>query len=263
MPQQFLRSLGTYIKLDTVNLYNSKFTYEELAVDGKQPGQIFFEDLNAYAFHITNDSTLLANGAAVQLFANAYLMGDGFVEAAFTFPIANENNSFTFQGSLAPMDLRSINPMLEHVASLKVNSGISRRLTFEVQADEEYADGFMRFYYRDLNVALLKKDAKPKKVGKIKGLLTMFANVLVKSKNPRFLFLKRGRIYTERDKSKSIFNYWTKTLLSGVKHSVGFSYEKPPKERRKTVFQFWKRRRKDFRRNKKKEEKSALDQELK
>jgi|GEM_PF-5341976 len=248
LPQEFLRNFNTYIKLDTVNLYNSKLTYEELAVDGKQPGQIYFEDLNAYAFNITNDTALLEDGAAVQLFANGFLMGDGLIEAAFTFPIANENNSFTFQGSLAPMDLRAINPMLENVASLKVNSGNARRLTFEVQADEEYADGFMRFYYRDLNVALLKRDAKPKKSGKIKSLLTMFANVLVKSKNPRFLFVKRGRIYTERDKSKSIFNYWAKTLLSGVKHSVGFSYEKPPKERRKTVFQFWKRRRKDFRR---------------
>lgn len=248
LPQEFLRNVNTYIKLDTVNLYNSKLTYEELAVDGNQPGQIYFEDLNAYAFNITNDTALLADGAAVQLFANGLLMGEGLIEAAFTFPIANENNSFTFQGSLAPMDLRAINPMLENVASLKVNSGNARRLTFEVQADEEYADGFMRFYYRDLNVALLKRDAKPKKIGKIKGLLTMFANVLVKSKNPRFLFVKRGRIYNERDKRKSIFNYWAKTLLSGVKHSVGFSYEKPPKERRKTVFQFWKRRRKDFRR---------------
>ena len=250
MPQQYLRNMNTYVKLDTVNLYNSKLTYEELASDGKEPGQIFFENLNAYAFNITNDSVLLNNGAAVQLFANGFLMGEGRLEAAFLFPIANKNNSFTFQGSLEPMDLRAINPMLVNVAALKVNSGNLRKLTFDVQADEEYADGIMRFYYKDLSVALLKKDAKPKKEGKIKGLLTMFANVLVKSQNPRFLFLKRGKIYAERDKSKSIFNYWAKTLLSGVKHSVGFSNEKPPKERRKTVFQFWKRRRKDFRRRK-------------
>ncbi|MBT28846.1 MAG: hypothetical protein CMO01_04215 [Thalassobius sp.] len=250
MPQQFLRNMQTYVKLDTVNLYNSKLTYEELASDGKAPGQLYFENLNAYAFNITNDTALINNGAAVQLFTNAFLMGEGRIEAAFLIPIGNENNSFTFQGSLEPMDLRAINPMLENVAGLKVNSGMLRRLSFEVQADEEYADGIMRFYYKDLNVALLKRDAKPKKEGKIKSLLTMFANVLVKSKNPRFLFLKRGKIYAERDKSKSIFNYWAKTLLSGVKHSVGFSNEKPPKDRRKTVFQFWKRRRKDFRRKK-------------
>ncbi|MEM1135936.1 MAG: hypothetical protein AAGI07_08845, partial [Bacteroidota bacterium] len=252
MPQQFLREMKTYIKLDTVNLYNSKLTYEERASDGTAPGQIYFDNLNAYAYNITNDPDLLAEGATALLFANALLMGEGRLEAAFTFPINNENNSFTYQGSLEPMDLRAINPMLENVAGLKVNSGGLRKLTFDVQADREYADGFMRFYYKNLNVALLKKDAKPKKQGKIKGLLTMFANVLVKSKNPRFLFLKRGKIYAERDKSKSIFNYWAKTILSGLKHSVGFSYEKPPKERRKTVFQFWKKRRKDFRQNKEK-----------
>ncbi|WP_020532302.1 hypothetical protein [Flexithrix dorotheae] len=244
MPQDALRELKTYLKIDTVNIYNSKITYEELSIDGKAPGRIYLDNLNAYGYNFTNDTALLNEGINTQIFANTKLMGEGQLNVAFIFPLNHPNNAFTYQGELEPMDMTALNEMMVNAAGLKINSGDLKSLKFNIRADKEYADGMMRMYYKNLNVQVLKK--QPKKEGKIKSFITMFANVVVKSKNPRFLFLKKGKIYHERDPRRSIFNYWAKSALSGVKHSVGFSNEKPPKERRKSVFEFWKIERKGF-----------------
>ncbi|MBX2841997.1 MAG: hypothetical protein KTR26_09495 [Flammeovirgaceae bacterium] len=244
MPLDALKEMKTYLKIDTINIYNSKITYEELSIDGKAPGRIYLDNLNAYGYNFTNDTTLINSGLNAQLFANTNLMGKGQLNVAFIFPLNHPNNAFTYQGELAPMDMTALNEMMVNAAGLKINSGDLKSLKFNIRADNEYADGMMRMYYKNLNVQVLKK--QPKKEGKIKSFITMFANVVVKSKNPRFLFLKKGKIYQERDPRKSIFNYWAKSVLSGVKHSVGFSNEKPPKERRKSVFEFWKIERKGF-----------------
>lgn len=241
MPQELIRGAGLYLNIDTLHLYNSRVTYEELAIGATEPGRITFEELDTYAFNLTNDAEKLRDRASLQVFAEASLMGAGNMYASFDFPLASKTNAFTYRGRVDKMDLQSLNNMLENVASVKINSGTGEKLEFEVKADEEYADGIMKFYYDDLRVSLIDQETKRQGFGK--AMTSFIANLLlVKSDNPRFLFLKRGKIYHPRPVHKSVFNYMAKTLLSGIKHSVGFSNTKPPRSHRKSVFEFWKKR---------------------
>ncbi|MDW7695970.1 hypothetical protein R9C00_25860 [Flammeovirgaceae bacterium SG7u.111] len=245
LPQEAIKNLSTYLKIDTVFIHRSRISYEELAVGGKQTGKIDFLDMNIWGYNLTNDSVAVANNEAFQLYASTEVMGNGHLDAAFNFQLGSEKNAFTYQAELHEMDLRRLNPILENVAFAKINGGTAKKLLVKVQADDEYADGIMKFYYNDLKVTLINKETQ--KTGFGLGIASFLANSLVvKSDNPRFLFLKRGKIYFERIEHKSVINYLVKTLLSGVKHSVGLSYEKPPKERKKSFFEFWKGQRKGF-----------------
>jgi hypothetical protein len=62
-------------------------------------------------------------------------------------------------------------------------------------------------------------------LGNILG--SFFANTfIIKTNNPRNFFLRKGDIFFERDEKKAIFNYWTKTFLSGVVSSIGATNNK-------------------------------------
>ena len=59
------------------------------------------------------------------------------------------------------------------------------------------------------------------------NLKTIVANsFVIQSKNPRWFKLQNGDIFFKRDKSRSIFNYWAKSLLSGAVSSIGINKSK-------------------------------------
>lgn len=75
--------------------------------------------------------------------------------------------------------------------------------------------GEINFRYRDLRIRLLNKEDTLKK-SIILSLETLLANGLVKSKNK-----KQARMFFMRDREKFVFNYWVKTLFSGLATSAG------------------------------------------
>ena len=94
------------------------------------------------------------------------------------------------------------------------------------KANNLYSYGEMKFYYEDLKIQLLKRETElPEGFGNALG--SFFANTfIIRSNNPRNLFLRKGDIFFERDKKRAIFNYWTKTFLSGVVSSIGATNNK-------------------------------------
>ena len=89
-----------------------------------------------------------------------------------------------------------------------------------VKANEDYSYGEMKFYYEDLKIALLDRETEtPKGVGKVLG--SFFANTFfVKSNNPKNLRLRKGDVFFERDKKRAIFQYWTRSILSGMVSTI-------------------------------------------
>ena len=70
-----------------------------------------------------------------------------------------------------------------------------------------------------------------KKTGDKGGFASFLANTFViNNKNPNGKNLRVGEIYFERDKQKSIFNFLWKSLLSGIKPSLGIN-EKNKKDK--------------------------------
>jgi hypothetical protein len=152
---------------------------------------------------------------------SARLMGKGAISVMLQAPLTNENGAFKLAGSLGPMSLVPLTEMLGPIAFIKVKNGANENLVFEFNANDSYAQGSMKFYYKNLKVSLLSKSGQDN-IGMGNAIGSFFANAfIVRSNNPGIFIVRNGDIYFERDATKSIFNYWSKSILSGVISSIG------------------------------------------
>lgn len=221
MPQVALAEFETPLAIDTFSLTNSYLQYEELAEESKSIGRIYFDNLNAEILNIVNTPTKLSANKSLSGNISAMLMGEGKVNVTMKTLLTDKNGAFTLSGILEPMSLVPLNEMMGPVAFIKIKSGTNEKLTFELTADDNYAQGAMKFYYKNLKVSLLSKKGQDN-ISMGNAIGSFFANTfIVRSNNPSIFLLRNGDIYFERDVSKSIFNYWTKSILSGVISSIG------------------------------------------
>ena len=116
------------------------------------------------------------------------------------------------------MNMTIINPMLKHIVFGEIISGQVNEFNFNARVNETASHGTLRFGYDDLKVQINNKDSEKGK----KGMITFLANTfIVKSANPSNKKFRESEMYYERDKRKSIINFWWKTLLSGIKETMG------------------------------------------
>ena len=223
LPQDGIRKLKTYLRIDTVPLKGGKASYAEQT--GAVPGTIYFDKLNATFTGLTNDSTLLQAGLVSELKGTAWLMGKGKLDATIRFNFCDKRNTFTFSANLGPIELVEINPMLSNLLPARVVSGklISLKVPI-VYANDDVAKGKLLFYYNNLSIDVL--DKKQTTWTKIKtGVINWAANdLVVNNDNPtKSGRMKTGVIFFNRAKDKGIINFVWKSVLSGLKSTMGFN----------------------------------------
>ena len=121
---------------------------------------------------------------------------------------------------LSRMNLLPLNQVLTPMGRINLLSGNNKALIFHLSGNDRQAIGEMFFRYNKLKFQIVSKDDL-ERVSFGNSLLSFFANRLVKSNNPSFLRKRQGIIFFERDREKAIFNFWAKSILSGVISSVG------------------------------------------
>ncbi|MEO0332522.1 MAG: DUF748 domain-containing protein, partial [Bacteroidota bacterium] len=220
MHQEMLTSLGFQLTLDTVRVANGFVNYAERVPDASQDGIITFEQLNALLQNVTNHPGHIADSVVFSMEVGAEVMGQGTLKAAFEFPMASEDMYFTASGTLDSMDLQALNPIMENAAFVHIRDGTANNMRFFMQGNHNQSSGEMRFNYNDLSVMLVDKDKGRPGIDERVG--SLFANAfVVKSDNPKAVFFRVGEIDYEHDSSRSIFSYWWRSLLSGIKSSIG------------------------------------------
>lgn len=212
LPMEMLGSLPIPFHADSVLIINSKVVYEEFGEESSEPGYIFFESLYASIYNLSTIPDLIDGQTGMS--ARALLMGSSLLEAEFVFPNEVHPEAYRVSGKLNPLDIPVLNPILEPSAFVRVEEGNIRRLEFGYTYDNNRADGNLELEYENLNISLLDKEDGSKKVIK-----TIIAETFIISKEN----LKEKNSYTEgtisfdRDKKKSVFNYWWKSVFSGIK----------------------------------------------
>jgi hypothetical protein len=223
MPQEGIRSIKSYLRIDSVVLNSGKATYSEQV--GEEPGTIYFDKMNATLLALTNDSNLLQSGLISELRGTAWLMGKGKLDAAIRFKFGDKANTFSFSAQMGPVDLREINPMLSKLVPGHVQRGqITRMVIPEVQANNDVAYGSMLLYYKNMNVQMDVQ--KVNAWNKIKtGVINWVANdIIVHDDNPTAAGkMNKGIIHFVRDKEKGIINFLWKSAFSGIKSTIGIN----------------------------------------
>ena len=226
LPQASLRDLNFKFEIDTIQLNDGFISYQEHSEKAYTTGEVFFSDLNATILNLTNDSIRTLSYPNARIGVTANIFGTGSIKGEFLFDLVNMENIHSYGIDVEPFDLTEFNRILIPSASVQISSGESKKIIMTAKANEFFSYGEMKFYYNDLKIQLLNRETEtPKGIGNVLG--SFFANTfIIKSNNPSNLFLRKGDIFFERDKKRAIFNYWTKTFLSGVVSSIGAANNK-------------------------------------
>ncbi|MEQ8711766.1 MAG: hypothetical protein RIC80_02055 [Cyclobacteriaceae bacterium] len=221
LPHRNLQALDIPIAVGQFDLVDGNISYTEHVEESSYEGTMTFTDVDASFLNLVNTSEALSKNEVLSINARAQLMGHGALTLNATANLKDEKGSFLVVGKLDKMDLTELNRMMEHVAFVKIRSGLNNKMEFSIEANEDFALGEMTFYYEDLKISMIsKKDESEKGMGPALG--SFFANAfIINSNNPRWLFVRDGNIFYERNTTRSIFNYLSKSVLSGVVSSIG------------------------------------------
>jgi len=233
LPVDAIQDLPFGLLIDSLRIIKSYVQYDEFPEEGSDAGGVYFDNLYAVLSNINNT---VADGHA-QLRANASLMGHGNIEVSVTFPFNRDQRS-SISGSLHDFPIEKINPMLTPSTNIKVTSGIMHKLTFNFWFNAIRSDGEIELNYEDLKLVIYKEDDESKEAGPQKdNLKTFILNTFVFRKNmdEKLPEEKRtGTVMYERDDNRSIFNFWVKSLLSGIKSAYNLDKMAEKKDERES-----------------------------
>lgn len=219
LPQRLLRDLNDDIFIDSV-LFSANIVYQELPEEATVPGHTSFDDLKG---SIKNIQAGKMSPTPMVLDATGRLMDVADFKAHVVFNMEDPNDRFHFTGQVKEVDLRELNGMLIPIVYLKVKEGYNMETTFDFIGNNIYSEGEMYFSYRDLKIQVLNSETLDDK-GFGQGIMTFFANTFViKKHNKGFPYVRKGVIFYERTQEKSIFNFWSWSLMSGIINSIGIN----------------------------------------
>jgi hypothetical protein len=216
LPMEALKKLDQDVEVDSLEVHSSKITYEEFPTDGFKSAKIIFEDLQAKMNNVINRSDSNKSRYST-LQASAKLLGKGLIEATFLLPI-QPTFEYHAKGKISGFQLYHLNPILENLAFISVSSGRLNSMHFNFEYNDRFSNGALTINYEDLKIAGLKKEKK----ADISDVKTFLINTFVKNDKDKDVPIENrtGTITFERDRKRQIFNFWWKSLLSGIKNSV-------------------------------------------
>jgi hypothetical protein len=216
LPIAALRSLPFRLMIDTLKVTKSYVQYEEFAEGASEAGHIFFDKMYAVFENINSE----AQTGNTRLVAHASLLGKGDVDVVVTFPLEKSKRAIV-KGSIKDFNIPEINSMLTPTTQIKVESGNMKELSFNFSFNTTRSDGEIELNYENLKLITFKDDEKTKNdEPEIDNLKTFIMNTFIFRKNmdenvPEEK--RKGTIMYVRDDSRSIFNFWSKSLVSGIK----------------------------------------------
>ncbi|MEN7549420.1 hypothetical protein AAG747_15970 [Rapidithrix thailandica] len=227
LPSQLLREMDVSFAIDSIRIRQGGVVYEEVAKGKSSPGQIAFSAVNALGKHLTNIPQVgkaLAlqkevSPKAFTLTASGKVLGEGRMYASLQVPVFQENNQFELTGKITGLNKHMLNPVLEPLASVRLQSGRFRSINFHFIADEHRARGRLKADYEELKIVLFKQKAK----GVQKRRLASFLANQVIIRNKNLLGSKGfhlGTIAVARNKERSLFHYIWGAVKEGIMTSI-------------------------------------------
>lgn len=229
-PHQLLQKVKGLLMINKLNLNNVNLSYSEFDRDSKEKGTISFENTSGSFNNVTNVPKYKEQNPFMTASLTSYMMGRGKMDVHFKFDLNAKDGAFAYSGVLNNMEGRVLNRITKPLGMIEVRSGHVKKFEFDVKANDRIATGKMKFAYNDLSVNLLKREEERNRLVK-QGWMSFLANAIIlnpNNPNSKGEFVTANLSY-ERKRSGSFFYFIWRTLLQGIKHSVGVTVEKEQK----------------------------------
>jgi len=222
-PQQALQKVALDMQLKRLNIKNTDIIYSETDATTLATGIISFKNTNGTILNVTNDADVKRVKPFMIAHIKTRFMGEAPLAVAFKFNLNDPKGAFNYAGELGAFDGKILDKLVKPLAMVHVQSADVQRLSFNIDANNYYGKGKVEFYYKNLNVQLLKK-VEGKKELQNQGFISKLANSLViDNDNPDTKGKFRpGPVDLQRESTVSFFSFLYKGILDGLKPSVGF-----------------------------------------
>jgi len=223
-PHQELQKVALDMKLNRLNIKNTDIKYLEADALTGFTGEIAFKHTNGTILNVTNDAAAKKINPYMTARINTRFMDAGALNVNFKFNLNAKDGAFNYNGTLGKFDGRKLDKLVKPLALVHVKSADIDKLHFNVNASNYHGKGQLEFYYKNLNIDILRKDSGKVELQK-QGFISKLANTLIiEDNNPTKKGVFRpGQIDLARDPKTSFFSFLYKGLLDGLKPSVGFS----------------------------------------
>jgi len=215
LPMAMIDGFPFKLHCDSMNIADGHIEYSDRAPNSTDEGKINFDDLRVHAENLSNTTDLIYGKTTMH--AAARVMGQTMLEADFLFPNVKYMEPYTASGYLNPVSFKYFNSILLQSAGVKLSDGKLKNLWYNFTYDNTISNGSVIFEYEGLSVDLMDRKEMDKK--EISSFLAN-AFVLRKDNIRGQKDFKEGKIGFERDKKKAIFNYWWKSLMSGLVSTI-------------------------------------------
>ena len=223
-PHQSLQKVALDMRLTRLNIKNTNIKYSETDATTGYTGIIAFSNTNGHILNVTNDADAKKKNPFMVARINTRFMDVAPLQVNFKFNLTAKNGAFNYSGTLGKFDGKVLDKLVKPLALVHVKSADVQRLTFNVDANNYYGKGNLKFYYKNLNVELLKKVDGQREL-QTQGLISKIANsLIIENDNPdKKGNFRPGPIDLKREPTVSFFSFLYKGLLDGLKPSVGFT----------------------------------------
>lgn len=213
LPMEHLKNLPFRVMADSIRIDGGYLSYTEDFPTESRKGFIDFRDID---FRIDKLQNMDPEDSVHVFIRSRFLdLAELHLEGHFSL---NDQADHTIKGSMAGFDMKQLNRHLEQWLFVRVGEGEMQHADFYFSANNERANGEIRFLYNNLRIRFL--DEATLEETRRRRLRSFFANrFAVRSANPSHN-PRTGTIEFERDKERSAFNYWWKSIASGLKDTV-------------------------------------------
>jgi len=208
LPVNLVKKIPAQLLIDTVKLNNAFVEYEEISEKTNAAGKITVAKLDSRITHFRNYD--LSATDSLHIIANGLLEKNIATKLDYKESYTDSLGGFLMTAQMDSADLTILNPILKPLASAELQSGQLDSMTMRIVGREAFATGEMKMAYANLKVNVITH-------GKKRGLLTFFANSLIKNNNTE----KTGTIFFKRLRDRSAINYLVKITFSGISSSIG------------------------------------------
>lgn len=222
-PNAGIFKINADMKIDTTFIKHINITYTEYNSKTDQTGSILFNNTSGQLLNLTTNPAALQKNNITTVQLTSYFMNRGKFNLQMLFNLTDDNKSFSYKGSLGPMDLKTVNSATMPLTMVKITSGSVKQLDFDIQANKNKATGKITLLYNNAKVSLLKVDTVFDKL-KQRPFATLYANIFIlKHNNPDIEGGKPRSCFVSYERKPDIpfFKYVWQTLLSGIKPSIG------------------------------------------
>ena len=224
-PNAGLYNFHSDLKLDTVKLKHIDVFYTEYNKKSNKTGTVSFNNTTGAFFNITTRADALQKNNLCSVELTSLFMNEAHFKVNFIFNLTDPDRSYSYKGSLGPMNLKAINPATMPLTLLKIQTGTLKQMDFDFKADRNTATGKLVMLYNDVKVAILARDSLFNSL-ETKPIPTLYVNNFILRHNnpdepgqtPRIAFVTQTR-----STETPFFKYTWQALLSGIKPSVGLN----------------------------------------